>query len=1132
MASQVLVAGGGIEGVQVALDLADRGIHVTLVEESASLYPDRPDLKPGKAESLLVMPKLLQAASHPNIDVLVNSVVTRVRGDKGDFRVSVVEQPRYINRDACAACGRCERECPVSIMGPGGEDRRKAVHGPLAGLKSVPSTYLIEKKGVAPCTAACPAGINVQGYVALIAKGKFEEALDLITETVAFPRVLGRVCPHPCESKCTRAQVDKAVSICALKRFVADSNSTTSSLMRTSRPSNAVKPSSQPRVAIIGAGPAGLTAARDLARMGHRSTVFEALPVAGGMVTVGMPRFRLPWEIRQADIEDVVKLGIEIRTSTPIGENLTLDDLKSQGYQAILIATGAHKNRKLAIAGESLAGVLDAVVLLRSVNLKQPVTVGKRVAVIGGGYTAIDSARTAIRMDCDRVVILYRRGLEEMPANAEEVAEAQDEGVEIEYLVAPVRILGQGGKVTGVVCQRMTLGDVDKSGRRRPVPIPGSEFTVDVDTVIVAVGQRPDLSFLGGDTTLTEGSRRIVADLNTMATRVPGIFAAGDVCTEPGTMIEAVSAGRRAAVSIDKYLRGEEYRYSPPRLTPVEVNVNEVFVPQGERQTMPGLPLAARKGNFEEVDLGLTQEMAMAEARRCLNCAGCSECLECVRTCELSAVDHKTPVNRVELTVGAVVVASGVGTERLSADAPGVYVVSPPSAPDLSRASAVAARVMVDLAEVYHGRRPREDSPFVRTPSSEVSVKPSSRRQEPRVGVFICGCGGSISGVVDVPAVVEFCRDIENVVYCNDIGYACTDEAAEIKNRVRRHNLNSVVVAACSCCDLDQICYSCSDRRVRCKANLLGDRVPGVEYEFVNIREQCAWVHRGQPKKATAKARDLILAGIARVRVETKSLPAQFDVARHVLVAGDGLGGMQAALDLAAMGFETTLVGKGSSPRSLPHGFSEAHRALHQRLETEMGGKRVDLWPEAELVRVEGKAGRYQAVLACDGAETRVEAGAIVIDFSGGVNPTIVPCASAEIRTRAERSAFEPVLSWMPGIYFCGSRQPTDARRAVDEGSAAASKAAVWLSKGRASKTQTLAVVDEARCRGCGTCVVVCPYGAVTMEERHQDLSTSRVEEELCRGCGICVARCPSNALSQHGCCEEAISASLEAILS
>ncbi|MFC2036226.1 FAD-dependent oxidoreductase [Chloroflexota bacterium] len=950
MSKKALIMGGNIENIEVALSLADVGIEVTLLESSPALCSNHISNPGRQFETLRFVPKLLKAANHRNIRIVTNASVKQVKGDKYDFRVTVQEYPRYVSLDECTSCGRCERDCPVDIIPPAADVHTgyKAIHRPDFGLKSVPSTYCIDKRGIAPCTAACPAGINAHGYVALIAKGKFTEALDLITKSAPFPRVLGRVCHHPCESKCTRGKIDEAVSICALKRFAANSDFTEASLRRAL--DNGIRPTGPPTVAIIGAGPAGLTAARDLAQLGYRSTIFEALPVAGGMISVGMPRFRLPREVRQADIDDILKMGIEIRTSTPIGPELTLQDLQNQGYKAILIATGAHKNQRLGIAGENLAGVINSIAFLRSLNLKESVTIGSKVAVIGGGYTAIDSARTAIRLHCDQVLILYRRSLEEMPSNPDEVAEARDEGVDIEYLVAPVRIVGQGGRVVGIDCIRMALGESDKSGRRRPIPIEGSEFFIEVDTVIVAVGQKPDLSFIEEDITITESRGHIVVDHHTMATQSPGIFAAGDVAGEPAPMISAIADGRRAAVSIDKYLGGDGLKkeYTKRKEAPVEVNLDEIFIPSVEHQQMPSLLPAARIGNFEEVELGFNTETAIREANRCLNCAGCSECLECERACELKAINHKQLPQSFELEADVIIATSNHTQERH-----GVYLID--SLSDNSDLSHVSKTIDSLIAELTDGSATNQ------TVSSNNTIGPVIGYQnrsapsglDPRIGVFVCECGGSISKIIDVPDVIKSYKELDTIAHGSRLGYACTSEAAEeIKDAVRQHNLTHVVLAGCACCHFDQICFSCSDRRLRCKSNLLNSGQPDdTIYEFVNIREHCAWVHYSQPEEATAKARSLIGAGVSRVR----------------------------------------------------------------------------------------------------------------------------------------------------DIFSTGS---------------------------------VIAVVDQSRCRGCGTCVSVCPFVAVTLKERKSSVLISQINEELCRGCGICVAHCPSGAILQNSCSDNQIVASLEALLS
>ncbi|MBI2830717.1 MAG: FAD-dependent oxidoreductase [Chloroflexi bacterium] len=1148
MSRRALVIGGNIEGVQAALDLADAGIEVTLVEESPALHPTSTagSQPASEAATLRYIPKILRAASHRNINVVTSADVLQVKGKRGNFKATILKQPGYVNSDLCTSCGRCERECPVNIsLQPDGLNAHKAIHLPAFGLKSQPSAYTLEKNGVAPCTAACPAGINVQGYVALVSKGKFAEALDLVTEAVPFPRVLGRICTRPCESKCTRGKIDQPVSICDLKRFIADNNSTGFSLRRAQTSNGARKPVGPPRVAIIGGGPAGLTAARDLARLGHKSTVFEALPVAGGMIAVGMPRFRLPREVRMADINDIVKLGIEIRTSTPIGKDLTLADLRKQGYEAILITTGAHTNQRLNVPGETLSGVINGVNFLKALNLKQPVTIGRRVAVIGGGYTAVDSARAAIRLGCENVSILYRRSLEEMPADPEEVAEAQEEGVKIEYLVAPVRIHGSDGAVTGIECTRMRLGEPDKSGRRTPIPIEGSEFVMDVDTVIVAVGQRPDLSFLEGDSTLTEGKRHVVVDPLTMTTGVPGVFAAGDATGRPGPLINAIAAGRRAAVSIDAYLRGEQITERQGKLTPVEVDLQQTYIPPVERQQMPLLRYKDRVGNFEEVELGFDAEMAVKEAKRCLNCAGCSTCLECQRACELRAIDHSAKAEMVELDVEAIIATENPvpkhASVKLKDDSgesqpvnrrPGIYWIPPsPETGVLSEASAVAARVMVDMAvrSADTGEVKRE----TRKAPAELEVVLGNR--ETKIGVCVCCCGGSISEVVNIRETVSYCKGLEGVVYCGEIGYACTSDAAiEIKKVAKEQNLTHVVLAACSCCNLDQICFSCSDRRVRCKQNLLNSKeADGISYEFVNIREHCAWAHRSRPDKATSKAISLIAAGVARARQSQPHRKRTLGLGKGILVLGRGLSGMQAAADMAAQGFETILV---NSHFELPcEGSLCQADTLKRYLQKELAKKGATVLYGAQVASLSVTAGGYNATVIQGEKEHSFRAGVVILDISElyGRTSKLPVFLQKAIRNGYEKLLSEPAGSRLPGIFLCGTGEATeDTVEAVIQGSAAASKASILLNSGEMEIVETIAAVDRMRCRGCGTCESVCPFLAIKVSEQEKGVKIAEVDEGLCRGCGLCVANCPSGALSQYDNTDAQITASLEAISS
>jgi glutamate synthase (NADPH/NADH) small chain len=393
------------------------------------------------------------------------------------------------------------------------------------------------------CVEACPASVNAPAYIKQIAEENFVEALRVIMEDNPLPGTCGRVCPHPCEGQCLRGNKGEAIAIAWLKRFVADAVDASQLKIEPQQPTNKI-------VAIVGSGPAGLTAAYALRLLGHKVTVLESLPVVGGMLAVGIPGYRLPKHVIQKEIGFIKSLGVEIQTNTKIN---SLDELFNQGYDAIFIGVGAHLSRRLDIEGTDLQGVLYATPFLKEVNLGNKVQLGHRVAVIGGGNVAIDAVRTALRLGSKQAFIVYRRSIEEMPASREEIEEAEEEGVKIHFLAAPTKIIGRNGRVIGMECIRMELGEKDSSGRRRPVPIEGSEFDLELDNVILAISQSPDLSWLPkGRLEISRGT--LVVNPETCATNRKGVYAGGDV-VKPATVIEAIAAGKTAAKAIHSYLR-------------------------------------------------------------------------------------------------------------------------------------------------------------------------------------------------------------------------------------------------------------------------------------------------------------------------------------------------------------------------------------------------------------------------------------------------------------------------------------------------------------------------------------------------------------------------------------------------
>ena len=470
----------------------------------------------------------------------------------------------------------------------------------------------------APCQNACPTDQNAWGYVTLISEGKFKEAIALIKEANPFPAVLGRVCYHPCESKCRRAQIDQPVAICALKRFAADVDMATFPSFRpVTAKSNDIK------VAIIGAGPAGLSAAYFLALKGYKPTVFEALSVPGGMLAVGIPDYRLPRDILNAEIKSITDIGVEIKYNTQFGKDITSESLFKDGYGAILLATGAHKGQKLGIPGEEASGVADGVTFLRAVNLNEIVKTEGKVVVIGGGNVAIDAARAALRLGAEEVSVLYRRERDDMPAYVEEIDEAEHEGVKIHTLVAPDKIISKNGKVTGVECTRMALGKFDKSGRRSPNVIEGSGFTIDADMVIAAIGQSPDLSYLNGEGIKVTNNNTVEVDKYTLSAGKEGFYAAGDNVRGPASVVEAVADGKKAAMAIDVHFGGDGLAPNAFRdeLITMVVSYDEAeYQKERKRIEMSHLPLAKRFRNFNEVALGYQANAAVEEAKRCLHC--------------------------------------------------------------------------------------------------------------------------------------------------------------------------------------------------------------------------------------------------------------------------------------------------------------------------------------------------------------------------------------------------------------------------------------------------------------------------------------------------------------------------------
>ncbi|MGA2489425.1 MAG: FAD-dependent oxidoreductase, partial [Anaerolineales bacterium] len=613
---------------------------------------------------------------HKNISLLSYSEVESVSGYVGNYQVQVRRKARYVDETICTGCGNCVEACPIEVKNEfdRGLSLRKAVY--RFSAQSVPGAYAIDKKGMAPCRAACPTDQRAMGYIALVKQKRYADAYWAIRREHPFPSVCGRVCNRNCEAVCSRGKVDEPVNIMGIKRFVADwayqhrdelPNMRDKSIVGTPFQHN--PPPTGRKVAIIGAGPAGLTAGLDLVRLGHKVKVFDALPVAGGMIRVGIPPHRLLYDRMEWEIQQVLDEGVELQLNTRITDVPGL--LKSENlegpYDAVLIATGAHVAKKVDIPGNDHPDNWLSLDFLKKVCLGNPPDLsGHKIAVIGGGNVALDCARSAVRVGAEEVRMIFRKPKGEMTGFEWEVEIAEEEGVQMCGSTLFKEIVVEAGKIIGVKCIHTEYHGYDEKGRILIDELPGTEHILPADLVLWATGQGCDLSFLPSDGSIKPAKAGINSD-GEMMTSLEGVFVAGDV--HKGStfyVVDAIGEGHHAARCIDRFLRGAAGIPEPILPPKVELAVEEVQarIRRGEasnqgRVPITCIPLEERQYNFREVDLTLTEEQALIEAERCVRCGECAECLECVAACDRGAIDHNMQERIEEITVGTIILAIG-----------------------------------------------------------------------------------------------------------------------------------------------------------------------------------------------------------------------------------------------------------------------------------------------------------------------------------------------------------------------------------------------------------------------------------------------------------------------------------------
>ena len=722
ISTEVAVIGGGIAGINASLSLAKMGYRVHLIEKEPTIGGNMARLvktfPTDDCAMCTLSPKMDEVTKNKNISLYAYSEVEEVEKTKDGLRISIKRKPRYVIEERCTGCNKCTEVCPVKIpnrYNKGLFSTKAAAYKEFPA--AVPNKYTIERLGIPPCRQACPIQQSAQGYVALVAQGKFAEALATIRRDNPLPTVCGRVCNHLCEDECSRGKVDESISIAALKRFVTEygyqhrsdilfslpdhpgeplkmTNLLAPELLPSSVGSSGLEglstfpaggdeegspeessadlakksvvrewPREPGKVAIIGGGPAGLACAHEIALNGHLATIFEGNQEAGGMLRWGIPAFRLPQPYLNHDIEFVKSLGVKINTGSRIGKDVQFEDLLTQ-FDAIFLATGLSGNLELRIPGSELRGITYGSDILRGCKSgEEPKMEDSKVVIVGGGNAAIDTARTLVRLGA-KVTMICLETREAMPAIKEEILEAETEGIEIRPSISPKRFLGDlDGRVTAVECIEVERIDQHPDGRLKPIFKEGTEFNLEADRIILAIGNRPDVTFLPSGLEVNERGL-IRVDWDTFRTSSPQVYAGGDLVNGPTSVVAAMNSGKSAARRIVCDLEKASYtdRFQDLSESPIRaedaIQRNKGYFEPKLRVRMPKLSLGNRR-NFQEVELGLSEEEALAEAARCLNCGGCSDCRECEKVCEAKAIDYYQKEEIVPVTVGAVLIATG-----------------------------------------------------------------------------------------------------------------------------------------------------------------------------------------------------------------------------------------------------------------------------------------------------------------------------------------------------------------------------------------------------------------------------------------------------------------------------------------
>jgi len=1103
----VLIVGANPAGIAAANKLGELGIPVTLVDENPDLNQKLAEeqwrLPSGAPFNFVHRPGLLRILRNPGIRCLLPARVTGIKHSPQGFRIRIQHPETYVDPDQCVLCGRCAEVCPVCLP-----DQLTPIG--FTGRYAIPGRPVIDKRKEPLCQSNCPLGVNAQAYVALARAGRFTEALAVVRKENVLPGICGRICTHPCEEACRRGDLDDAIAIRDIKRFLSDYE-----IEHTHEPEIERAPLRDERVAVIGSGPAGIAAAAELARTGYSVTVFEKEPEPGGLLRYGIGAHRLPRKILDYDLQYIRNLGVQFETSHPVDLQKDLATLKKD-FHAVLATVGAWTDRKLGIPGETLKGVEGCLSVLTRHHAGTPL-VGDpseksldrpvRIAVIGDGNAAFDLARTLVRLGND-VTLISWFPKELIPADTHEVTGAKEEGVAIVDATRVISFEGENGRLEKLRCKQTQPGEPDADGIPWPVTIPDSEpFDMIFDQAVVAIGQMgpfPEADqweksdSTAGIRITPQGCFKID---DRYQTGMDGLFAAGDGVTGPSTVVESMASGRSAARSIHAHLSGEEI---PARKTgrPADKDYPEIpkNIPSLSRPTMPEQQPGVRKENFSEVAVGLNESQVLFESERCLQCGICSECFLCADVCEaVGAIRHQDAVKETVEHAGLVIIADPAAAPPVKGEdvirAYGPKAAKPDVNAMMARGFAAAAHAMIILEG--GSQRPKGRGVSFFPPDPELSP-------EIRIGLFVCRCNDAFGWADDMDRHVDEFRGIEDVAHAQVMTSACVpDGAAGILRTIREKGLTRVVLASCVCCPHDFVCSACTDQRTRLKTALFrGTGISRAMVETCNLRGEVLRRLKDDPSIAVKDFKGLIGRAINRAR-HLRPLPAPMrDYNFTTAVIGESEAAVFSARTLASSGYEVFMFGMRDKPLTMILDHPNIH-----------------CFQGSRIMAIGGTLGDFQITVETGDFSQVMQVGAIILGEKASrkvpyVHQEGLPATVLTVDLQKEGVPdipfHYPGTTPISGLFLTSTPGVQISQR--KGGSAAAALAAAVMPRGpRQSKGFTV-VIDEERCRGCGRCIEICPYRAVSFNPNGVGGWHAVVDEALCKGCGNCISVCPSNA--------------------